>query len=80
MASPQPPISKTNAGLCDIRTRKRVWAVVRDQLQRPSTSIAFNIAEGAGEYAMKEKARFYRIGNPHFSTVPTTTLVRNAGS
>ena len=36
-------------------------AHLRDQLQRASTSIAFNIAEGAGEYARKEKARFYRI-------------------
>jgi four helix bundle protein len=32
-----------------------------DQLQRASTSIPFNIAEGAGEYATQEKSRFYRI-------------------
>jgi len=32
-----------------------------DQLQRASASIVLNIAEGAGEYAHKEKARFYRI-------------------
>ena len=32
-----------------------------DQLQRASTSIPFNIAEGAGEYAHQEKNRFYRI-------------------
>ncbi len=32
-----------------------------DQLHRASTSILFNIAEGAGEYAEIEKMRFYRI-------------------
>lgn len=32
-----------------------------DQLDRASVSIALNIAEGAGEFARKEKARFYRI-------------------
>ena len=32
-----------------------------DQLDRASTSITLNIAEGAGEYVSKEKARFYRI-------------------
>lgn len=32
-----------------------------DQLRRASTSIALNIAEGAGELAPSEKARFYRI-------------------
>ena len=32
-----------------------------DQLRRASTSIAFNIAEGAGEFAPADKARFYRI-------------------
>lgn len=31
------------------------------QLQRAATSIALNIAEGAGEFAPAEKARFYRI-------------------
>ena len=32
-----------------------------DQLQRAATSIPLNIAEGAGEFSRKEKARFYRI-------------------
>jgi len=36
-------------------------AYLADQLQRACTSIPLNIAEGAGEYASSEKARFYRI-------------------
>ncbi len=34
---------------------------MRDQLQRAALSISLNIAEGAGEYAIDEKARFYRM-------------------
>jgi four helix bundle protein len=32
-----------------------------DQLQRAATSVPLNIAEGAGEHALDEKARFYRM-------------------
>jgi four helix bundle protein len=32
-----------------------------DQLQRSSTSIVLNVAEGSGEFSRNEKARFYRI-------------------
>ena len=36
-------------------------AYLADQLQRASTSIPLNVAEGAGEFSTNEKARFYRI-------------------
>lgn len=32
-----------------------------DQLNRASTSVVLNIAEGAGEFSSAEKARFYRM-------------------
>jgi four helix bundle protein len=32
-----------------------------DQLMRAATSMPLNIAEGAGEFSAKDKARFYRI-------------------
>ena len=36
-------------------------AYLRDQLRRASSSITSNIAEGVGEFAPKEKVRFYRM-------------------
>jgi four helix bundle protein len=36
-------------------------AELREQMDRASSSIVANIAEGAGEFSRKEKARFYRI-------------------
>src|SRR3972149_1817277 len=44
-----------------------------DQLRRAATSIALNIAEGAGEYSPREKARVYRIARP-----PAGALWRDA--
>lgn len=34
---------------------------LREQLQRASSSIVLNIAEGASEFSPADKARFYRI-------------------
>jgi four helix bundle protein len=36
-------------------------AYLADQLRRACASVALNIAEGAGEFAGDEKARFYRM-------------------
>jgi four helix bundle protein len=50
-------------GLADdvIERLPRGRAYLADQLQRAATSIPLNIAEGAGEYSRKDKARFYRM-------------------
>ena len=49
-------------------------AHLADQLHRASTSIALNIAEGAGEYARNEKHRFYRMARPRQPSVrPSST-------
>jgi len=36
-------------------------AALAEQMDRASDSIVLNIAEGAGEFARREKARFYRM-------------------
>ena len=36
-------------------------AYLADQLYRAGTSVPLNIAEGAGEFSLNEKNRFYRI-------------------
>lgn len=45
-----------SGGYC--RPVGKAWV---DQLERSTVSIVLNIAEGAGEFAKREKARFYRI-------------------
>ena len=42
-------------------TLPRGRGYLADQLRRAASSIAFNIAEGAGGFASDEKARFYRM-------------------
>jgi four helix bundle protein len=44
-----------------------------DQLRRASSSSAYNTGEGAGEFAPKEKARFYRIALR--STTESSTII-----
>lgn len=44
-----------------IQNLPRGRAYLADQLQRASTSVVLNIAEGAGERSLADKARFYRF-------------------
>ncbi len=46
-------------GMLDCLRPKR--AKLADELDRASISIVLNVAEGAGEFSRKEKARFYRM-------------------
>ena len=50
-------------GLADaiVELLPRGRAYLADQLHRASMSVPLNIAEGAGEYSKKDKARFYRM-------------------
>ena len=55
--------SLTLLDLCDQVASElpRGRAHLRDQMDRAASSIVANIAEGAGEFSRKEKARFYRM-------------------
>jgi four helix bundle protein len=41
--------------------RGRIGAALRDQLDRASSSIVLNVAEGAGRVSGRDKVRFYAI-------------------
>ena len=45
--------------VCERLPRGRGY--LADQLQRASTSVVLNLAEGAGEFSPRDKARFYRL-------------------
>ncbi len=44
-----------------VESLRRGGAYLADQIQRAAVSIRLNVAEGAGEYSRKDKARFYRM-------------------
>ena len=50
-------------GLADgiVKGLPRGRSYLADEIRRAAASIPLNIAEGAGEYSRKDKARFYRI-------------------
>ena len=50
------------AGWCDgVVERCTGKAAVKDQLDRASTSIVLNVAEGNGKFSAKERTRFFEI-------------------
>lgn len=44
-----------------IATLPRGHAYLTDQLYRAASSVCLNIAEGAGEFSVRDQARFYRM-------------------
>ncbi len=48
---------------------------MRNQLRRAANSVPLNIAEGAGEFAPAEKARFYRIARRSATEVAAQLIV-----
>ena len=52
-------IAREVHGLLERASRRRPDLI--DQLNRAVASVVLNIAEGAGEYRPREKARFYRM-------------------
>jgi four helix bundle protein len=47
--------------VCDLLTATSAKAAAKDQLDRASTSIPLNIAEGNGKFSAKDRARFFEI-------------------
>lgn len=51
------------AWLSEVLERTTRIGDLRDQLERASTSIALNIAEGNGKYSSKDRCRFFDIAH-----------------
>ena len=54
-------VARELVGLTSGFLKRNISRDLRDQLDRSSTSILFNIAEGAGKTARADKQRFYEI-------------------
>jgi four helix bundle protein len=52
-----------NAWLCSLLDQLARVGDVKDQLDRASTSIPLNIAEGNGKYSPKDRCRFFDIAH-----------------
>jgi four helix bundle protein len=50
-------------------------AHLKDQLDRAGTSIVLNIAEGAGEFSLPDKQRFYRMARRSATETETAAVL-----
>ena len=52
-----------SAWLCVLREDRPRLGDLKDQLERASASVALNIAEGNGKFALKDRCRFFDIAH-----------------